>query len=142
MAINLALIIASALVVGGTLYILFRWRRAPRARRAMTTLSVCFFAAGALLGYSALYISTKRDAVLSLNFPNPQIASSPAGLPVAAQNFIEGTWVYDDGIANEICERRRTPTVSDRAAQTAQLIFASGASERGHRRYKGAKGGD
>ncbi len=86
MAINVALTIAFVLVVGGALCIAIGWRRAPTARRAMTALAVCFFAAGGLLGYNALLITVKLGTVSSVSSPSPQATASPAlsTFPLAA----------------------------------------------------------
>ncbi len=43
-------VIATALIAAGALYIRLRWRRSPQAYRAMIVLAVCFLTAGAILG--------------------------------------------------------------------------------------------
>lgn len=54
-AMNATVIIAVALIVAGALYIHLRWRRSPRAYRAMIALSVGYFLAGALAAAWALH---------------------------------------------------------------------------------------
>src|SRR5271169_6125074 len=43
-------LVALALIVAGALYIRLRWRRSPRAYRAMIALAVCYFVAGSVTG--------------------------------------------------------------------------------------------
>jgi hypothetical protein len=47
---NTAVVLALALVIAGGLYIHLRWRRSPRAYRAIIALVVGYFVAGALAG--------------------------------------------------------------------------------------------
>ena len=46
----MALLLAVSMMLGGALYIRLRWRRSPRALKAMTGLAVCYLTAGVLLG--------------------------------------------------------------------------------------------
>lgn len=77
---NAAVVIAIALIAGGVLYIRLRWRRSPRAYRAMFALASCYFVAGAIAGAWIPHLSTLKNNGAP-NVAPPTAASIPS--PVA-----------------------------------------------------------
>lgn len=77
---------ALALIVIGGFYVHLRWRRSPRAYRAMIALAVGYFIAGALAGAWALQLVTPRPAAVSTAATSasakiaPPKSSAPAGV--------------------------------------------------------------
>lgn len=59
---NEAVVIAVALVVAGGLYIRLRWRRSPRAYRAMIAIAAGYFAVGIVVGAWALHPAAPKRA--------------------------------------------------------------------------------
>ena len=57
---RLTLILAALLIAAGGLYIRLRWRRSPRAYRAMLALAVCYFVAGALGGAWVMHLTAPK----------------------------------------------------------------------------------
>lgn len=86
---KLPVVIALALVLAGALYIRLRWRRSPRAYRAMIALSAGYFVAGALATAWALHSTAPRKAEVAspsglVAAPLPGVASAssaPAIIP-------------------------------------------------------------
>jgi endonuclease YncB( thermonuclease family) len=75
---------AAALILGGGLYIRFRWRRAPQAYQAMIGLAVSYFVAGSLLGAWVLHLAI------------PKLTAVPAtasGIAVPAASLVPSTTV-------------------------------------------------
>lgn len=75
------LVFALALVIVGALYIRVRWRRSPRAYRAMIALSIGYFVAGALVGVWGFHSTVRKQAevaVASPSSPRPTLASPMA----------------------------------------------------------------
>ncbi len=70
---NAAVIVALALVISGALYVHLRWRRSPRAYRAMIGLSIGYFIAGALVGALVLHL------VAAQHIPSPDVTGPSAG---------------------------------------------------------------
>jgi endonuclease YncB( thermonuclease family) len=59
---GLAVILAALLAGGGALYVRLRWRRSPRAYRAMFALAACYFVAGALATVWVMRITAPKPA--------------------------------------------------------------------------------
>src|SRR5580700_7422746 len=62
--------LAAALVIAGALYIRLRWRRSPRAFRAMIALSATYFVAGALAAEWALHSAEPRKSEVAVASPS------------------------------------------------------------------------
>jgi len=67
-----SLLTAISLVVGGAIYIRWRWRRSPQALRAMIALAICYFAAGGLAGAVAVVLIAPRVVTTTANPPIPE----------------------------------------------------------------------
>ena len=59
------IVCALALVIAGAVYILVRWRRSPKARRAMIVIAAAYFSAGLLLGTWSYKLFTEPKARLT-----------------------------------------------------------------------------
>lgn len=69
------MLLALVLVVGGALYIRWRWARSPQAYGAVIGLAICYFAAGSVAAMS-LMLATKQNAE-----PVASAIPAPVALP-------------------------------------------------------------
>ena len=79
-----SLIVSLALIIGGAVYVRFRWRRSPQAYRAMIGLAACYFVAGSILGAWILHLVSPMSpqvATPSSSIPAPAPAASAAAPP-------------------------------------------------------------
>ncbi len=78
---------AFVLAVAGAAYIRLRWRRSPRAYRAMMGLAVCYFVAGAMAGAWVLHLATPKSVEvtsINSNLPTPSAAVGAPFAPASA----------------------------------------------------------
>ena len=80
-----SLIVAFALLIGGAVYVRFRWRRSPQAYRAMIGLAACYFVAGSFVGAWILRLASPRPTATTLSVAAPAISVSTA-TPATAQS--------------------------------------------------------
>src|SRR5712692_9441432 len=71
------ILIATALVAGGALYSALRWRRSPRAYRAMIAVAVGYFVAGALAGAWAVHLLAPKPAEIAAAGPSASVPVPP-----------------------------------------------------------------
>ena len=71
-------LIALALALGGALYIRLRWRRSPRAYRAMIGLAACYFVAGSITGAWILHLTAPKPTAPPIHVGVP---SAPTANP-------------------------------------------------------------
>ena len=79
-----SLIVAFALLIGGAVYVRFRWHRSPQAYRAMIGLAACYFVAGSILGAWVLHFVSLRTPQVAMTTPSiaaPALAASAAAPP-------------------------------------------------------------
>lgn len=69
-----ALVAAAVLIAGGALYVRARWRRSPRAYRAMLALAACYLVAGALAGAWVMHLTAPKPAAVVA----PSAAATPS----------------------------------------------------------------
>jgi hypothetical protein len=67
--------IALLLVTAGGLYIRLRWRRAPQAYRAMITLALGYFIAGALAATWVMHRAAPRPAEVVSTSPSAPVSA-------------------------------------------------------------------
>jgi hypothetical protein len=87
--LNVAVIIALALLIVGALYIRMRWRRSPHAYRAMIALSAGYFIAGALVAAWTLHVEApKPSTVEEPGTTGPSVESTTAAIaPTLRKNY-------------------------------------------------------
>ena len=73
---------ALILSVASLLYIHLRWRRSPRAYRAMLVLACCYFAAGAIAGISVIHLTASRNAQVG-TATSPKASTTAIPTPLA-----------------------------------------------------------
>ena len=84
-----SLIVAFALLIGGAVYVRFRWQRSPQAYRAMIVLAACYFVAGSIVGAWVLHFISPGSPQVVTASPSiavPAPATSAAGRPLNPQN--------------------------------------------------------
>jgi len=72
-----SLIVSLALLIGGAVYVRFRWHRSPQAYRAMTALAACYFIAGSLVGAWALHVAAPRPVLVAATSPSIASLATP-----------------------------------------------------------------
>lgn len=82
---NATIATSVALVVTGALYIHLRWRRSPRAYRAMIALAAGYFVAGSIAGAWILHLASPRHTETQSASPN---VSAPASLPAVGASEV------------------------------------------------------
>ena len=83
---NAAFAVAVALAVIGTLYVHLRWRRSPRAYRAMIVLAISYLALGAVAGAWLMRLTEPKlaqsvplgAAAPILGIPAPMVSNTEA----------------------------------------------------------------
>jgi hypothetical protein len=84
-----SLIVAFALLIGGAVYVRFRWQRSPQAYRAMIVLAACYFVAGSIVGAWVLHFISPGSPQVVTASPSiavPAPATSAAGQPLNPRN--------------------------------------------------------
>jgi len=71
------MLFALLLVVGGALYIRWRWGRSPQAYRAMIALAICYFVAGTAAAMSLMWATERRAEPVASAVPAPVALASP-----------------------------------------------------------------
>ena len=78
-----SLIVAFALLIGGALYVRFRWYRSPQAYRAMIGLGACYFVAGSIVGAWMLNLVSPRSPQVAT--PSPSVAAPAPAISASTQ---------------------------------------------------------
>ena len=92
-----ALIVSFALLIGGAVYVRFRWRRAPQAYRAMIGLAACYFVAGSILGAWVLHLVSPRPAQFATASPSIAVPASAASASNPPNRFSAKVTNITDG---------------------------------------------
>jgi hypothetical protein len=73
-----SLVVSLALLIGGAVYVRFRWYRSPQAYRAMIALAACYFVAGSIFGAWVLHLTVPKASPPTAAVATPSVvAASP-----------------------------------------------------------------